>query len=61
VLPIVAFAAGLYHAFKLVVVWKDGLLAGSWARIRYAFVTFAALFMCWFYYFWNILGFQYMT
>lgn len=61
VLPIVAFAAGLYHAYKLIAVWKDGLLRNVWARLRYGVVTVCALFMCWFYYFWNILGFQYLA
>ena len=61
VLPIIAFAAGLYHAYKSVLVWKDGLLHSAWARVRFSIVTFCALFMCWFYYFWNILGFQYMA
>jgi len=60
VLPIIAFAAGLYHAYKFVTVWKDGLLNSVWARLRYSVVTICALFMCWFYYFWNILGFQYL-
>ncbi|MDH3439239.1 MAG: beta-lactamase family protein [Gammaproteobacteria bacterium] len=61
VLPIVAFAAGLYHAYRLITVWKDGLLDSIWARLRYGVVTACALFMCWFYYFWNILGFQYLA
>lgn len=61
ILPIIAFLAGLYHAYKLIIVWKDRLLGGVWARIRYGTVTLCALFMCWFYYFWNILGFQYMA
>ena len=60
VLPILAFVAGLYHAYKLVTVWKNGLLVSAWARLRYGVVTGCALFMCWFYYFWNILGFQYL-
>ena len=61
ILPIAAFAAGLYHAYRCFVVWKDGSLGGVWARLRYGVVTVCALFMCWFYFFWNILGFQYMA
>ncbi|MEM8560957.1 MAG: serine hydrolase domain-containing protein [Pseudomonadota bacterium] len=61
VLPIVAFAAGIYHAYRLIGVWKDGLFNGVWSRVRFSFVTLAALAMCWFYYFWNILGFQYLA
>jgi len=61
ILPILAFIAGLYHAYRLVVVWREGLLDGVWARLRYGIVTICALFMCWFYYFWNIIGFQYLA
>jgi len=59
VLPIVAFIAGLYLAYRTYAVWKQGLLAGSWARVRYTLVAVSALCMCWFYWYWNILGFQY--
>jgi CubicO group peptidase (beta-lactamase class C family) len=60
ILPVIAFAAGVYVLYMTTVVWRQGLLAGPWARIRYSFVMLAALFMCWFYYFWNILGWQYL-
>lgn len=59
-LPIAATLAGLYLLYSCYGVWKQGLLGGLWARIRYTVVSLLALFMCWFYYFWNILGFQYM-
>jgi len=61
VLPILAFAAGLYLLYRSFGVWARGLLAGFWARARYTLVTLCAVFMCWFYWFWNILGFQYMA
>lgn len=61
VLPILATLAGLYLLYRTIGVWRGGLLAGTWSRVRYTAVALAALFMCWFYYFWNILGFQYMT
>jgi CubicO group peptidase (beta-lactamase class C family) len=61
VLPIVAFIAGLYLAYRTYFVWKNGVLAGSWARVRYTLVALSALFMCWFYWYWNILGFQYFS
>ena len=60
ILPIVATLATLYlvyHAFR---VWQQRLLPGVWSRIRYTAVTLSALFMCWFYWYWNILGFQYL-
>jgi CubicO group peptidase (beta-lactamase class C family) len=61
VLPIVATLAGAYAAYGCFKVWKGRLLAGGWARLRYSFAVAAALFMCWFYSYWNILGFQYRT
>jgi CubicO group peptidase (beta-lactamase class C family) len=59
VLPVIAFVAGLWLAFRCLLVWKNGLLAGAWARIRYTIVALSGVFMCWFYWFWNILGWQY--
>jgi hypothetical protein len=46
--------------YRTVGVWSGGLLSGPWARLRYTVVTLCALSMCWFYWYWNILGFQYM-
>lgn len=57
--PIVATVAGLYLLVRTVLVWRNGVLPGTWARLRFTVVTACALFMCWFYYYWNILGFQY--
>jgi hypothetical protein len=59
ILPILAFLSGIYLLYRCVLVWRQGLLVNKWARLRYTVVTVCALFMCWFYYFWNILGFQY--
>lgn len=61
VLPIVATLAGLYAAFGCYRVWANRLLANGWARARYTVAAACALFMCWFYAYWNILGFQYVT
>jgi CubicO group peptidase (beta-lactamase class C family) len=60
ILPIVATLASVYLAYRTYQVWQGGLLAGAWARIRFTVVTLCALFMCWFYWYWNILGFQYL-
>ena len=60
VLPILAALAGLWLAFRTVGVWTGGRLAGTWARLRYTLVALCALFMCWFYWYWNILGWQYL-
>lgn len=59
ILPIVATLAGLYLLYRTAGVWKEKLLSGTWARVQYSAVTLSAAFMCWFYYYWNILGFQY--
>ncbi len=61
ILPIVASLAGLSQAYRCVVVWRNELLGGIWARLRYTFTAAAGLFMCWFYYYWNILGWQYFS
>jgi len=61
VLPILVTIASFYLLFRTYGVWKDALLTGVWARIRYTVVTLAALFMAWFFYYWNILGFQYLA
>ena len=59
ILPIVATVAGLYLLYTTVRAWTQPLLGGFWARMRYSVVALCALFMCWFYWYWNILGFQY--
>lgn len=59
VLPILATLVNLYLAYCTVGVWKDRLLAGTWARARFTAVTLSALFVSWFYWYWNILGFRY--
>ncbi len=61
ILPVVATVAGLYLLYHGVLAWKRGLFASIWARLRYTVVALCALFMCWFYYYWNILGFQYLS
>jgi len=61
VLPILATLAGLWLLVRGFGVWARGLLGGTWARLRYSLVVLCGLFMCWFYWFWNILGFQYMS
>jgi CubicO group peptidase (beta-lactamase class C family) len=60
VLPIVATLAAVYLVYRNYEVWKRRLLPSFWARARYTVVTLCALFMCWFFYYWNILGFQYL-
>lgn len=59
IFPIIASLASFYLLYQAVLVWKNGLLAGNFGRIRYSIVSLCALFMTWFYYYWNILGFNY--
>lgn len=59
IFPIIASLASFYLLYQTVLVWKNGLLAGNFGRIRYSIVSLCALFMTWFYYYWNILGFNY--
>jgi len=60
VLPLLATLASLYLAYRTVLVWSKGALAGLMARLRYTVVTLSALALVWFYWYWNILGFQYL-
>jgi len=59
VFPIIATLASFYLLYQTVLVWKNGLFSGKFVRIRYSVVCLCGLFMAWFYYFWNILGFRY--
>ena len=61
VLPILATLAGIWLLYRSYGAWKDRLLGDVWARVRFSIVTLCALFMCWFYFYWNILGFQYFS
>jgi len=61
VTPIIALVAGVYLLYRTAVAWQQAALGGAWARIRLTVVTLCALFMTWFYYYWNLLGWQYMT
>lgn len=59
ILPILASLAGLYLLYRMFVAWAKGLFSGFWARLRYTIVALSGVFMCWFYWYWNILGWQY--
>jgi CubicO group peptidase (beta-lactamase class C family) len=57
----IAIFAAFYHLYQAVKVWRSGLFKGWWARSRYSVITFFALLMAWFYYYWNFFGFNYFT
>ncbi|MDH4054750.1 MAG: beta-lactamase family protein [Gammaproteobacteria bacterium] len=61
IMPIIATLSSIYLLYRTIGVWKDKLFASVWVRVRYTFVALAGLFLAWFYYYWNILGFQYMV
>ena len=59
IFPILATLAGLYQLYQTVLIWQNGYW-GIWKNIRFTIVTFCSLFMAWFYYYWNLLGYNYM-
>ncbi len=61
VLPLIATLAAFCQAYLSVEIWRGGLLTSVWARVRNSVVAFMGLFMVWFYFYWNLLGFQYHT
>jgi hypothetical protein len=61
IFPMLATLAALYHVYCSVQVWRQGVLVSAWARVRYSLVSLCALFMAWFYYYWNLLGFNYFS
>lgn len=61
VFPILATAAALYHLYQSSRVWRIPLFGGVAARVGYSIVTLAALALAWFYWHWNLLGFQYYS
>jgi CubicO group peptidase (beta-lactamase class C family) len=60
ILPIIATLASAWLLVRTIGVWSGSLLGGFWARLRFTFVPLAALSVSWFYWYWNILGFQYL-
>jgi len=61
VFPMLATVAALYHLYQSTRVWRMVLFGGVAARVGYSIVTLAALALAWFYWHWNLLGFQYYS
>ncbi len=61
IFPILATISGLYHVHCAVQIWRQELLNSIWTRLRYSVVSLSALFMVWFYYYWNLIGFNYFS
>jgi len=61
VFPILATVAALYHLYQSTRVWREPVFGGVVARVGYSIVTLAALALSWFYFHWNLLGFNYYS
>ena len=61
VFPILAVIAALYHLFHSYQVWSGGLRGSVWTRARYSVITLCALFTAWFYWYWNLVGFNFYS
>ena len=60
-LPFLIVLGAIYHAYQAVQVWRGSRLGGVWARVRYTLISLAALFIAWFFYYWNLVGFNYFS
>ncbi|GLO60302.1 FmtA-like protein [Vibrio sp. MACH09] len=60
IMPILSIIILIHQILKTIHVWKVKLLPGVFSRIRYSMVTLAGVIMLWFYWYWNLLGFQYL-
>lgn len=61
IFPILGTFATLYHVYMAVVIWREDLYDGRWPRIRHSVVSFFGIFTVWFYFHWNLLGFNYLS
>ncbi len=57
--PAVVILAALGHLFFTIQVWRNGMWSRS-RRLHHTLVSAAALYFAWFFYFWNILGSNYI-
>jgi len=55
---LVLLAAGLV-VLQTTRVWQYGLLAGPLERLRYSLIAACSVAMCWFYFYWNLIGPKY--
>ncbi|MCQ8876978.1 beta-lactamase family protein [Pseudoalteromonas shioyasakiensis] len=56
---LLATAAVIVQLRYLLVVWQQKAFKNTLARVRYSLVTLSGLYMVWFFYYWNLLGFNY--
>ncbi|WGL17888.1 serine hydrolase [Microbulbifer bruguierae] len=60
ILPIVASLLTAYLVYRNIGVWQQGVFNGVLPRVRFTAVTLGAVFMTWFYYYWNMLGYHFL-
>ncbi|GAB3282280.1 serine hydrolase domain-containing protein [Parahaliea aestuarii] len=61
VFPLLLVPITLFHIYQSAQVWRQGLFAGYWPRVRHSLVSLVGLLAIWFYFYWNLIGFNYMT
>lgn len=59
-LPILSVLCSVWLLVSGVRVWLAGNFEGLMPRLRFTAVVAAGLFMAWFYWYWNILGYRYL-
>lgn len=59
--PLLLVPVVLVHIYQTWLVWSQSLFFGLRHRLRHSFVSFVGLLSLWFYYYWNLLGFNYMN
>lgn len=57
--PVVTMLAVIYHGYFTILVWRLSWFSSVWRRLLYSSIALAGLFMLWFYYYWQLWGFQY--
>ena len=60
-LPFLVGVGAIFHTYQTIQVWRNGSFTGLWPRVRYTLISLAALFIAWFYYYWNLVGFNYFS
>jgi len=60
-LPFLVVVGAIFHTYQTIQVWRNGSFTGLWPRVRYTLISLAALFIAWFYYYWNLVGFNYFS
>ncbi len=57
-IAMVAMLGTLFQVYQTVLVWRNNYWH-LWSRLYYSSLTLSACFLVWFYYYWNLLGYNY--